>query len=177
VPIFFHVNYEGVSLLAFQQGLSRRSRDEAIKYAMFRVAMFWHRFILPKHFERGAKRRYKHQQRKRKYSRIKEDFARGIPYKGELPTVVKGGTVDIAFGGSTEGKARASKAIKVTTSGFKIRMRVPRYIVMRRRGNYPNMKAELSRITREEARALTKIFARDYIRYIRSQRISQQIAA
>lgn len=176
MPIFFHVDYDGIALFAREMGVAKRARDEAIKYGMFRVAMYWHRFILPKHFERGAKRRYRHQQRKRRYSKIKEDFAAGIPFRGELPSVVKGGVVDIAFRGAAETKARGTKAITVTTSGFKLRMRVPRYIVMRRRGSYPNMKRELSTITREEARTLSKIFARDYVRYIKAQRVHQSTA-
>lgn len=176
MPIFFHVDYEGVELFASQAGISQRARDESIKYAMFRVAMFWHRFILPKHFERNAKRRYRHQARKRKYSKIKEDFAAGIPFHGELPPVVKSGVVDIAFQGRTERQARGSKAIRATKNGFTLRIPVPRYIVMRRRGSYPNMKRELSTITRDEARTMSRVFARDYMRYVKAKRTVQSTA-
>lgn len=166
MPIFFNANYNGVALLGGRYGLGKSIMEAAIKYGMYAVADYWHKKILPRHFERGAKRRYKHQPRKRRYSEIKVKLAHGgsvpdpVTGKPVFAEVVKGGLVDIAFEGSTETKAERNRTIRVSRNGFVMKMIVPAYIVQRRKTSYPNMKRELSTVTVEEAMLLGRIFWR-----------------
>lgn len=179
MPIFFNANYSGVA--AFEKlGAGSQTMESAIRYGMFAVAQFWHENILPNHFERGANRKYKHKRRKKKYSAIKRKFALGEtiinPETGqaESHSVVKGGVVDIAFEGHTERKAEESHSIRVTRNGFVLKMRVPRYILGRRRGDYPNMRKELSYITTEEAMLLGRVWWQHAKKFLTSNRNSTQ---
>ncbi|TXH41659.1 MAG: hypothetical protein E6Q97_37115 [Desulfurellales bacterium] len=182
MPIFFNANYRGVAMLGGTYGLSRKIMDAAIKYGMFVVADYWHKKILPHHFERGARRRYKHQKRKKAYSEIKVKLAQGEgipdPITGQLEyhQVVKSGLVDIAFEGDTESKASRQRSIKATAGGFVLKMIVPKYIVMRRRRSYPDMRRELTYITTEEAMLLGRVFWRAARQFLRANLIQQTIA-
>ena len=177
MPIFFHVDYEGIATFSKRAGHGRAMHRAAVKYAMYKVAVFWHGVILPKHFQFGAKFAYKHQRRKRAYSRAKQELAAGatlynpITHEVEKIDVVKGGKTDIAFRGISEDKAKRNKWITSNHGGFVIKMRVPRYIVQRRRGSYPNMKREISTITPDEAALMSKLFYRHYIRFLRQNRV------
>lgn len=181
MPIFFNANYKGVAMLGGTFGLSKPIVDAAIKYGMFAVAEYWHKKILPLHFTRGARRKYKHQPRKRNYSAIKIKLARGEgvpdPVTGQLEfrNVVKGGLVDIAFEGATESKSKGTRAIRVTLNGFSLKFYVPRYI-LGRKTNFPNMKRELSYITTEEAMFLGRVWWRAAYQFLRANLISHTIA-
>jgi len=178
MPIFFNANYNGVALLGGRYGQGKAIMDAAIKYGMYAVADYWHKNILPRHFERGARRRYKHQPRKRRYSEIKVKLARGgsvpdpVTGKPVFAAVVKGGLVDIAFEGKTEEKSERNRTIRVTRNGFVLKMIVPNYIVQRRKTSYPNMKREISTITREEAMLLGRIFWRAAKQFLRANRVN-----
>lgn len=183
MPIFFNANYKGVAMLGGTFGLSRPIVNAAIKYGMFAVAEYWHKRILPLHFTRLARRKYKHQPRKRNYTDIKRKLAQGLgvpdPVTGimQFANVVKGGLVDIAFEGATEDKSKATRAIRVTLSGFSLKFYVPRYILGRKRGDFPNMKRELSYITTEEAMFLGRVWWRAAYQFLRANLISHTVAA
>lgn len=179
MPIFFNANYRGIAIFGKNQGTGKTIMNAAAKYANFRVAMFWHRMILPRHFEAGAKRKYRHKKRKRKYSAIKRLLAAKGEYtnpatgKTETASVVKGGVIDIAFEGATERKSRATRAIRATRDGFVLKMRVPRYLLGRKRGDYPNMKRELSTITTQEAMLLGRVWWREAQRFLLNNKVTQ----
>lgn len=182
MPIYFNANYRGVALFAGRRGIGQDVINEAIKFGMFQVAEAWHKRILPQHFQRGAGRKYKHKKRKKKYSEIKIKFAQGDsiidPVTGEREShnVVKGGMVDIAFEGHTETKARRNFTVRVTKNGFSLKMVVPKYILGRRRGDFPNMKKELSYITTEESMWLGRVFIRAAIKFLKVNQVNVQIA-
>lgn len=177
MPIFFSVSYEGLAVFAKRRGVAVKTSNAAIRFANFAVANYWHQHILPRHFSRGNKRRYHHQRRKYVYSKIKRLKAQGRQYtdpqtgKTEHEPVVKGGTVDLAYKGSSERKARSTRAIRVSKNGFVIKLVVPRYIVIRRRGNYPNMKREIQTTTLEESKEMRKVFWTAYRHFITSNRV------
>lgn len=181
MPIYFNANYRGVALFAGKRGIGQDVINEAIKFGMFQVAEAWHKRILPQHFQPGAKRKYKHKKRKKNYSEIKIKFAQGesirdpVTGQEESHNVVKGGMVDIAFEGHTETKARRNFTVRVTKSGFALKMVVPKYILGRRRGDYPNMKKELSYITTEEAMWLGRVFLRAAIKFLKVNQVNVQI--
>lgn len=181
MPIYFNANYRGVGLFASRRGVAQETLNLAIKFGMATVAEAWHKRILPQHFQRGASRKYKHKKRKKAYSEIKVKFAKGEsirdPATGrqEFHNVVKGGMVDIAFEGRTEIKARSGYTIRATKNGFSLKMTVPKYILGRRRGDYPNMRKELSYITTEEAMWLGRVFLRSAIKFIKVNQIHEQI--
>lgn len=181
MPIFFSVNYDMVGVLARRAGVSKRLQNEAIRFAMFQTARFWARHFLPLHFDRKARHRYRYQRRKRMYQELKQIMAaKGSivdPRTGkqERADVKKSGMVDIVYGGSTEKKAEGNQGINVTTKGFTIKLRVPRYVVQRRRGSYPNMKREIAQSSVEEARKLRLVFWANYRRFIRRNRVNQTV--
>lgn len=177
MPVFFSVDYNMVGVIARRAGVAKRVQDEAIRFAMFQTARFWARHMLPKHFDKGANYRYRYQRRKRQYSELKRIMAnKGSivdPRTGreERARVIKGGTVDIVYGGDTERKAESNQMINVTTKGFTLKMRVPRYIVQRRRGSYPDMKREIAQSSVEEARQLRLVFWANCRRFIRRNKV------
>lgn len=179
MPIFFNVHYQGIAVMSMREGISRKVSEAAIRFAMFAVADYWHTYIFPSHFQAGAKRKYRHTKRKKKYSEIKRAFAMGESYtdprtgRTERHSVVKGGTVDIAFEGNTERKGRANRAIRVSRNGFRMKIIVPKYITMRRRGNYPDMKRELTSTTVEESVVLRRVFWQAYRKFIDANRVVQ----
>lgn len=182
MPVFFHVSYQGAADLALKAGAGRRLRVAAMQYANYQVARFWHRYMLPKHFERNAKRRYKHKRRKQRYSQIKRDMANGIglvtdPRTGEvqLDRVVKGGVVDIARSGDSESKSRKTRNFASTATSWTIRMRVPKYLVQRRKGSYPDMRREIGTNTGEEARLLARVWWAAYRKFLNRNKVRQTL--
>lgn len=180
MPIFFHVSYEGAADIAFKAGAGRRLRVAAMQYANYQVARYWHRFMLPGHFKRNAKRRYKHKRRRQRYSQIKQDMAHGIglqtdPRTGQvtIDRVLKGGVVDIVRSGQSESRARKTRNFSSTATGWTVKMRVPKYLVQRRKGSFPDMKREIGTNTGEEARLLARIWWAAYRKFLNRNRVRQ----
>lgn len=178
MAFYFHINYQGAADLAIDAGVSKRVRTAAMQYAYYQTGRFWHRFILPKHFTPTARQKYKYQRRKRRYEEIKRQMALGIPYvdprtgQQELYNVKKGGRADVVHEGYTEAMARVNRHITSTTVGFTVKVRVPRYVTMRRRRNYPDMRKEIGRITLEEGRILTKVWWHSYRKFLDANRVT-----
>ena len=182
MPVFFHVKYEGAADLALKAGVGRRGRVAGMQYANYQVARFWHRFMLPDHFKRNAKRRYKHKRRRQRYSQIKQDMAHGIglqtdPRTGEvqIDKVLKGGVVDIVRSGESEKRARKTRNFSSTATSWTIRMRVPKYLVQRRKGSYPDMRREIGTNTGEEARLLARIWWKAYRKFLDRNKVRQEL--
>lgn len=182
MPIFFFVNYQGAGDLAIKAQAGRRLRTAAMQFANFQVGKFWWRFVLKRHYERPAKRRYKHKRRKYLYSRIKQDLAQGQglsvdPQTGQVMTerVKKSGVVDIVRSGDAESRTRSTGRVRSTANSWTVKMRAPRYIVQRRRGDYPDMKKELGTATVEEAKLLSKIWWRNYRKFLNANKVNQNI--
>lgn len=178
MPVFYHVNYKGVGVIARNAGVAKRIQREAVKYANFNVAIHWHMFMLPRHFEKRARQRYGYQKRGKQYSEIKRRLAAGgkvFDAKDKVfvrTRVVKGGEVDLAFGGAAERKSEKNFRVSATYSGFTLKMRVPKYIVMRRRGSYPNMKREIGMTTAKEGRVLKQVFMQHYQNFIDANKVT-----
>ena len=181
MPIFFNVDYRMVGVLARQNGVAKRVRDEAIRFGMFQVARFWARHYLPEHFNSRNRQKYRHKRRKPAYRRIKrlmydgKTFIDPLTGQPDSRDVIKKGSVDIVFTGKSEHKAEGNQGIRATTKGFVIKMRVPRYLVQRRRGSYPDMKKEIASSTTAEANILRKVFWANYRRFIRNHRNNTKV--
>ena len=182
MPIFFYIDYQGAADMAIDAGMGRRGRVAAMQYANLQVARLFHRVKFPDRFKRNAKRRFRHQKRKRPYSRIKRELSSGREVTNQqgkviIPAerVLKGGVVNVVRGGDTESKALNQRWFRSTVSGFTIRMSVPQYIVTRRRGGSPDMKRELSTITQQEAKALSKYWWRQYRKFIDANRVFNRV--
>jgi hypothetical protein len=178
MPMWFTATYAGTADFALDQTIGRRLRTTAMQYANYQVAAYWHRKILPRHFEKYNRRRYKHKKRKAPYSRIKRWMAQGQqfydPKTGQLEKVRvrKSGFVDVVRSGATERKAERSRTIRPTATGFTLRMRVPTYITQRRkRANYPNMKREISEITSREATDMAREWWKHYRIFLEAHKV------
>ncbi len=174
MPLFFFLDYSGFDAMAFDRQISKRKMNGYIRTAMFDTADFWHRSILLRHFTKNARHRYGYQKRKRGYSEIKRKFAKGLTVRGERHRVVKNGVADLAFEGDSERKSRRFAAIRGLTTGFTIKMTVPKYLVQRRRNSYPDMKREVGTATITEGREMTAVAMASFKRSMKRNRVRRR---
>ena len=124
-----------------------------MKFAFERTAMYWHKKMLPRHFERKAKRKYHYQPRRRRYQHRKQAFAK------RDRKIQKGGRSPIVYSGLTEALAEGRGVIRAYPTRVRLRMPSPRYVTPRPKDpSKPNLHDEILRVMPGENRTLTRVF-------------------
>ena len=120
--------------------------------AFIRAIRWWHRKVLPKHFQAGAERRYRYQSRSSKYAVYKSEIARISSRQYDLPLV---------YTGELRRQVTSRIQLKAMKTKPKVRGRMsgPQYLrpagrpartTGRDGGRQPDMGAELTRTTNFE---------------------------
>lgn len=174
MPVNIMINYDGFAALMAERNLTVRGARLLQRHAMRDVGEYWHRHLLPRHFRVDAKKKYKHQPRKKPYSKIKRLLAEGktITINGETinDKVIKGGRADIVRSGKAERRAKRGRVIRAGIKTCTVAVRVPSYVAMRRRGPYPDMRNELLQTTAGEVSAMRDVYASSFDRNLREIR-------
>lgn len=172
MAFFFIGEWRGIAALIDERRLTRDGARLFLSRAMKDTGQFWHSVVLPRHFQRNAKRRYQYQQRKRKYSAIKKRLAEGedVYIHGELldEEVIEGGVVDIVRGGYTQSRSKTRPTIVAGPRTATIKFKVPRYISRRRRGSQPNMGRELKTLSTLDRVGMTDVMQHSFVRYVKA---------
>lgn len=151
------------------QSFSTRAKNRILTQSNRTVVEYWHRKIIPQHFEPSARSRYHYQQRKSSYRAIKRQLAAGEPVyvRGvQLPaeTIIKGGTVDVVRGGSAERQAEQWVPIAATPAKAVARLRVPHYVKETQRNNgRPHLASEIKRLTHDDKRRMTRVWSKSFM--------------
>ncbi len=134
-------------------GMPRRmlkSRDEfgrKITVPVYQETIdFWFENMLGRHFKPAAQHVYDYQRRGVQTIKRKEGFARIGNRDARLPLIMSG-----------ELKREVSRSIRISGSGKRARgvMMGPRQLSIKR-GNYPDLAAEITKVTQTEANRLAK---------------------
>jgi hypothetical protein len=128
---------------------SKRAVNRIAKKVHQVAAHYWHKFILPRHWQKGAKKRYDHRTRTPAYRRRKlyaflygTGGALGKPQAPDR---------DLLWSGAMKRELRKFRTIRAYPTRFSVRMHGPRYIGMRPMNtNMPNLGAEVTTVTDDE---------------------------
>lgn len=124
-----------------------RVTPRAMKAAWKRVGVYWHRKMMPRHFDAGAGNVYKYQPRSNDYMRRKQ---RRWGHRRPL-----------WWTGAMKQKVSAAPRVTSTAKYAKVALRGPRYLYMYRRDyNQPDKAAELTRTIQREQAELRDILER-----------------
>lgn len=144
--------------------MSRRDRNELLREVHKQMGRFWHNELLPPHFTRTAKSKYRHKLRTIGYRKKKKKLAEKGIVKG-------GGEVDNLFTGLLKESLEGVGTVKAYPKRATIRMTGPRYITMRPyRSNQPDKAGEILRVTRGEADEIAKVGERTLGTYVKRKR-------
>ncbi|MBC7855916.1 MAG: hypothetical protein IAF94_21010 [Pirellulaceae bacterium] len=127
------------------------------------MGLEWQRTMLPDHFNRNARSKYKHQPRTAKYLRNKE---RGGYRKvnGRRVQIKYGGQVDNVFSGDMEAMLKGSSVVRAFPTRTTITMTGPQYVTMRPyKSNQPAKGREIATTTDEQATVLERILERETV--------------
>lgn len=142
------------------EGMSIRAHRRIRTEGNARVARYWHRKFLPKHFTTSNKVTYNHKPRTSKYlkrKRIKAHFRPDL--------VKKGGIVDNVLSGRMEQAAKRNISLRAFPTRATLTMTGPRYMTMRPyKSGQPDKGAETTKVTRLEGRELEKVNGEHYER-------------
>jgi len=119
-----------------------------LKEAWRHTGRYWHRFILPKHFQPQAVYEYQYAERTIAYRRRKtRKFGHNRP---------------LVFTGRMERDVRRILDVRVSSKAARVVLHGPRYLYMKggKRGTGPNMAAELAAISERDAKALATVMDR-----------------
>lgn len=154
--------------------MTNRAKNFLLTNSNRKTVEFWHRAYIPRHFERSAKSRYRYQQRKEPYRRIKIALAEGrtfMPHNGNgepiADRVIKGGNVSLVRSGDTEQRSRQKQLVTATPARSSGRVLVPRYIAIRRKSGQPNMRQEMQKLTASERQGLHSVWSKNFFRGVR----------
>lgn len=123
------------------RGMAKQFRS-MVKEEMEKLIEEWHSDTLPKHFEKGAGRRYKYSPRSVKYLRYKQ---KKRPMAGPLE-----------FSGKSRRRLERSIRITATKKRASGAMQAPRYFWMRPPG-HPKKGEELVAVTKKETLIMAKL--------------------
>jgi hypothetical protein len=172
--VFINADYDGwfAEIAKTSKGISRKGKRILLVESNRRAVAYWHRTIIPKHFESNARSRYHYQRRKPTYRSIKVALAEGRQVfvngqKVDPEAIAKQGRVDIVRSGDTERKAENPVAIMSTPHRAVATLRVPRHIVGRPRSGRPNQGAEIKKVTREEKERIVRIWKKTFLAGVR----------
>jgi hypothetical protein len=149
----------------------------AAKEAYGTALAYWHEVVLPRHYKRDSKSKYKHKPRKKPYLRIKKRLALNLPVvgrrgeriRGREAVVIAGGEVDNMRSGQTSRMSRAAASIKVTPTIGTLYMRVPSYVTMRSRQDRPQMGKEITTLTDQEVSEVSKVAHRAFFKTLHEE--------
>lgn len=156
IPIEIRIKRRGLGFDAktWRQIMTQGWRD---------VGIFWHRFILPKHFTEAGAAEYGYPARTAKEADIRR-LARTEPSAdAHLPLVWSGLTRRMALG---------RRDVRYSSKGVKVVLRVPGYIWAAAYGGthytMPRMHRELVAMSNRDARALSAVLAKSIERQARA---------
>lgn len=134
---------------------SKRAVQRVAKGIHEIVGTFWHRVILPRHWRKGARERYGHQQRTAKYQRRKLNaFFYGGGGKLGRPEAPDR---DLLWSGLMRRSLMEFGRVRAYPTRFSVTMHGPRYVGMRPfRTGMPNMGAELTTVTEDEQQEMAE---------------------
>lgn len=127
-------------------GLEAKVWREIMATAWERVGVFWHRFILPKHFTREGASEYNYQARVKSYM-----VRKGRRHGHQDPLV---------FTGDTRAMATRIRDVRATSKGANVMLKVPKYIWMYK-GAAPRKAIELQATSEGDARACAGILDKE----------------
>lgn len=117
----------------------------------------WHRRILPRHFEPGARGRYGYRPRKR-LTQIKK--AR-----------IKGHTRELEWSGDMKRMVLRQSVVSGTRYRARVRIKGPRYLYQYRKDfRQPDKAGELTTVTGDENRDMARVMHRVAVRRLRQAR-------
>lgn len=153
-------------------GMTTKGKRAILTEANMRTVFWWHRKIIPKHFDSVARSRYHYQRRKRRYRGIKQELAAGkeVYIRGQLippEKIKKAGRVDIVRSGRTEQQAEAPTPVRATPNRAVAVLRVPRHIVRRPQAGRPDQASEIKKLTKAEQEQLVRVWKKTFLAAVR----------
>ena len=135
--------------------LKAREWTKMLKLVWFRVGMFWHKFILPKHFTKRGAAEYKYPKRQGEvYTGERGGWSRTYHSK-KLKSKHHGHP--LTFTGELKKAALGLVDIRATGNGANIYLRgLPPHVNMRVSENSPNMRAELTALSNKDIDTLVR---------------------
>jgi hypothetical protein len=136
--------------------LKRRTWNRILKASWLDTGRFWHRYILPKHFTRRGAREYRYKDRTKGHEKRK---ARKYGHRRPL-----------VFTGRMERQAKGVRDVRSTSKSGKVYLHLPPYVKYRPHGAMsPNMRGELSKLSRKDIRTLTRVQDKNIQKHIRRE--------
>ena len=124
---------------------TRKALGEAVREALADIGRYWHGEILPKHFLSSATARYGYKRRGGRYTKRKrKKFGHRRP---------------MVYTGRMQRDLRGRAEIRSSTRSARVKMRTARALNFSgraKRGDYPDMKAEVTETTAAERLTLAK---------------------
>lgn len=151
IPVYIRIQYDGWEGLLTRKGRLSRRAARILREGHRRQALLWHSRFLKRHFSRRAISRYGYRPRSGKYRRYKAYLhRRGLRNVAEPDT-------PLVFSGLTRQKMLGPPQVKAFPSRATLLMPAPSYASMRpRKGNRPNIPAELTAVAGDERQTLEK---------------------
>lgn len=128
-------------------GLSVSEAREVLTKAWEQAGAFWHRAILPKHFQFSAYAEYGYQKRNVRY-----EIRKAKRYGHRRPLV---------FSGNLERAARRIRDVRANAKGARVVIHGPKYLYAYRKDfKQPDKARELQAVSERDARALAEVLDR-----------------
>lgn len=123
----------------------KRTLDKVLKEVWRRVGLYWHKELLPKHFDQSAMREYGY--RRRRSIKWKRKNGPDVTYN-EWKLKKTGEDAPLLFSGRLEREARREARVSSTSKGCAVKMRCPPYVY------YHGMAAELTKVSDEDRKLM-----------------------
>jgi len=136
--------------------MARRHPDQLAE-ALVEMAEHWHQHYLPRHFEPNAAQRYRYERRTIKYNRWKRR--------------VRGEAIDLVNEKKMKNELLSSIQITPGKKGVTIKLHA-RALNFVGRAGYPDMKAEVTKITKKELAELGRFVKEKLADYINRQNVN-----
>jgi len=146
-------------------GLTRKEYRQASTAAWRHTGNHWHREILPRHFLRRAIVTYRYQERGLAYERAKEK-----KWTHRRPLV---------WSGTLRGQLTSSRALLARRAGVSISVEGGRVLNLsgpNRRARAPDMRAEVSAISRTDERELAAVLEKELVKRLTATRRKRKVA-
>ena len=134
--------------------LKAREWTKMLKLVWFRVGMFWHKFILPKHFTQQGANEYKYQPRQGQKWQGEKGWTRTYH---AVKIKHKHHGHPLTFTGELKKAAMGLVDVRATGNGANIYLRgLPPHVNMRVSENSPNMAVELTALSNKDIDTLVR---------------------
>jgi len=128
-----------------------RQLRPTVKTHLKAIGSLWHKEFLPRHFRRGAQRRYGYQRRSQRYLKRKQRAAE----RGMIPRSSLG--KPLVFTGVSEEQISRRSDITSTSKRARVKMSAPKHFFQHRKDYGQSDKVEeVTRIVEQEATAMAK---------------------